>query len=125
DAARVRQSLVRLVPSGAAARRRDTRRACRRTPYQGRRRKRAAPRALLRRQALADAGFPARRQGSRAAGAAPRDGRDRARARRDRSALREFNLVSEWRLGAPIERVWEALVRPQDWRRWWRYLQEA
>jgi hypothetical protein len=39
--------------------------------------------------------------------------------------LREFNLVSEWRLGAPIERVWEALVRPQDWPRWWRYLQEA
>jgi len=39
--------------------------------------------------------------------------------------VREFNLVSEWRLGAPIERVWDALARPHDWPRWWRYVQEA
>ena len=39
--------------------------------------------------------------------------------------MSEFNLVSEWRLGAPIERVWQALVHPQDWRRWWRYVHEV
>ena len=39
--------------------------------------------------------------------------------------MREFNLVSEWRLGAPIELVWDALVRPQDWPRWWPYVREA
>ena len=39
--------------------------------------------------------------------------------------MTEFNLVSEWRLGASIERVWDALVRPQDWPRWWHYVQDT
>jgi uncharacterized protein YndB with AHSA1/START domain len=39
--------------------------------------------------------------------------------------LSGFSLVSEWRLGVPIERVWEALVRPQEWPRWWRYVEAA
>jgi len=39
--------------------------------------------------------------------------------------MRDYRLVSEWRIGAPIERVWAALVRPQDWPRWWRYVEAA
>ena len=33
-----------------------------------------------------------------------------------------FELVSDWRLGAPIEQVWAALHRAEDWPRWWPYV---
>jgi uncharacterized protein YndB with AHSA1/START domain len=39
--------------------------------------------------------------------------------------LKRYELVTGWQLGAPIERVWQALVRPQDWPRWWRYVKSA
>ena len=39
--------------------------------------------------------------------------------------MSEYHLLSEWQLAAPIERVWEALVRPQDWPRWWPYVEQA
>lgn len=31
-------------------------------------------------------------------------------------------LRSEWRLEAPVERVWEILARPEAWPQWWRYV---
>jgi uncharacterized protein YndB with AHSA1/START domain len=35
-------------------------------------------------------------------------------------AATRFDLVSEWRLASPLERVWHELTRPQDWPSWWR-----
>jgi hypothetical protein len=32
----------------------------------------------------------------------------------------QFILVSNWRLEAPLDRIWEELVRPDEWPRWWR-----
>lgn len=39
--------------------------------------------------------------------------------------MSEYHLLTEWQLAAPIERVWQALVRPQDWPRWWPYVEAA
>jgi uncharacterized protein YndB with AHSA1/START domain len=30
-----------------------------------------------------------------------------------------FNLVTEWRLDAPLERVWALLTAVEDWPQWW------
>ncbi len=38
------------------------------------------------------------------------------------SAIRQFALTTRWHLDAPVERVWEALSKPQEWPRWWRYV---
>lgn len=32
---------------------------------------------------------------------------------------RQFQLVSEWRIDAPLDRVWNALCAVEDWPRWW------
>jgi hypothetical protein len=32
---------------------------------------------------------------------------------------RHFDLVSHWRLAAPVDRVWAALAAPETWPRWW------
>lgn len=32
---------------------------------------------------------------------------------------RHFDLVSHWRIAAPVERVWAALTAPHDWPTWW------
>ena len=31
-----------------------------------------------------------------------------------------FDLVSEWRLDAPIARVWAEIAAPEQWPHWWR-----
>jgi uncharacterized protein YndB with AHSA1/START domain len=36
--------------------------------------------------------------------------------------VKQFALVTYWHLGAPIDRVWEAIVAVEDWPRWWRYV---
>jgi uncharacterized protein YndB with AHSA1/START domain len=36
-----------------------------------------------------------------------------------------FDLVSHWRLQAPIEQVWAALVATDDWPRWWPQVQRV
>jgi len=30
-----------------------------------------------------------------------------------------FDLVTDWRVEAPVERVWAILQAPEDWPRWW------
>ncbi|MEY8875292.1 MAG: SRPBCC family protein [Leptothrix sp. (in: b-proteobacteria)] len=34
-------------------------------------------------------------------------------------AARQFRLVSVWRIAAPLEAVWAALVETETWSRWW------
>lgn len=38
---------------------------------------------------------------------------------------RHFDLVSHWRIDAPVERVWTALSRPEDWPAWWPYVRSV
>jgi len=37
-------------------------------------------------------------------------------------AMRGYALVTHWHLGAPIERVWDAIYGVEDWPRWWRFV---
>lgn len=37
-------------------------------------------------------------------------------------AQASFDLVSHWRLAAPVAPVWAALTCTQDWPRWWPYV---
>lgn len=37
--------------------------------------------------------------------------------------VHHFDLVSHWRLAAPIDPVWAALANPETWPRWWPRLQ--
>ncbi len=36
-----------------------------------------------------------------------------------------FDLVSHWRIHAPIDRVWDALVDIERWPRWWPYVRSV
>jgi uncharacterized protein YndB with AHSA1/START domain len=36
-----------------------------------------------------------------------------------------FDLVSHWRLQAPVEQVWAALADPSRWPAWWPYVQRV
>lgn len=36
-----------------------------------------------------------------------------------------FDLVSHWRIDAPVERVWAALTEPETWPRWWPYVRSV
>jgi hypothetical protein len=36
-----------------------------------------------------------------------------------------YRLVTHWRLRAPVERVWAALMRPAEWPGWWRYVESV
>ena len=36
--------------------------------------------------------------------------------------MKPFALTTHWHLDAPVERVWDALSKPDDWPRWWRYV---
>lgn len=35
-------------------------------------------------------------------------------------AATRFDLVTEWRLAAPVSRVWAEIARPEQWPSWWR-----
>src|SRR5690349_14293585 len=35
-------------------------------------------------------------------------------------APQQFNLVTEWRFSATVDRVWAELMRPDDWPQWWK-----
>lgn len=34
--------------------------------------------------------------------------------------MSHYHLVSEWQLDAPLDRVWDELLRSADWPAWWR-----
>lgn len=36
--------------------------------------------------------------------------------------MKQFSLITYWHLDAPIERVWDALIAPEEWPRWWKYV---
>lgn len=36
-----------------------------------------------------------------------------------------FDLVSQWRFEAPVDRVWAALTDPAGWPAWWPYVQQV
>ncbi len=36
-----------------------------------------------------------------------------------------FDLVSHWRIDAPVERVWAALADPSGWPLWWPYVRQV
>jgi polyketide cyclase/dehydrase/lipid transport protein len=36
-----------------------------------------------------------------------------------------YALVTEWVLATGVDRVWDALVEPQSWPAWWRYVQDV
>ncbi len=38
---------------------------------------------------------------------------------------KQYSLSTEWHLEAPIKRVWDALVAPQVWPSWWRYVESV
>ncbi len=37
------------------------------------------------------------------------------------TTVARYALVTDWHLDAPLERVWERLVAPEDWPLWWRF----
>jgi hypothetical protein len=39
-----------------------------------------------------------------------------------RSPSTHFDLVSHWRVAAPVDRVWAALADPESWPQWWPYV---
>jgi uncharacterized protein YndB with AHSA1/START domain len=39
--------------------------------------------------------------------------------------MMRYALTTQWILDAPIERIWDALTAPEDWPRWWRYLESV
>lgn len=36
-----------------------------------------------------------------------------------------FDLVSHWRIAAPVEQVWAALADPDGWPRWWPFVRSV
>jgi uncharacterized protein YndB with AHSA1/START domain len=40
-------------------------------------------------------------------------------------AATRFDLVTEWRLATPIERVWAELANPDAWPQWWRAVRKV
>ena len=40
-------------------------------------------------------------------------------------APKHFNLVTEWDLDAPVERVWPLLTKVEEWPLWWRAVRQV
>ncbi len=34
--------------------------------------------------------------------------------------MTDYSFVTRWRVSAPVERVWDAVVRSEEWPQWWR-----
>jgi len=43
----------------------------------------------------------------------------------DDMAAKQFNLMTEWRLDAPVERVWPLLTSIEEWPLWWRAVSQV
>src|SRR6185503_6729021 len=42
-----------------------------------------------------------------------------------RMSVRDFHLVTEWTLAAPIEAVWQTIAAPEAWPSWWRAVRKV
>ena len=40
-------------------------------------------------------------------------------------SARDFHLVTEWTLAAPVEAVWRVIAAPDDWPSWWRAVRKV
>ncbi len=40
-------------------------------------------------------------------------------------AAKQFNLMTEWHLDAPVERVWPLLTSIEEWPLWWRAVSQV
>lgn len=40
-------------------------------------------------------------------------------------AWSRFDLVSHWRIHAPVDQVWAALADPASWSRWWPFVRDV
>ena len=36
------------------------------------------------------------------------------------AAISHYEFVTRWEIPAPLERVWDELMKPEDWPNWWR-----
>jgi uncharacterized protein YndB with AHSA1/START domain len=39
--------------------------------------------------------------------------------------MAEFSLVTVWEIAAPLQRVWDAIYRADDWPKWWPYVEHV
>ncbi|HYL18574.1 MAG TPA: SRPBCC family protein [Burkholderiales bacterium] len=39
--------------------------------------------------------------------------------------MAEFSLVTVWEIAAPLQRVWDAIYRADDWPKWWPYVEDV
>src|SRR6185312_14196224 len=42
-----------------------------------------------------------------------------------RMSVRDFHLVTEWTLAAPVEAVWQTIAAPEAWPSWWRAVRKV
>lgn len=40
-------------------------------------------------------------------------------------SVRDFHLITEWTLAAPIEAVWQTIAAPEAWPSWWRAVRKV
>src|SRR5262245_10420387 len=36
------------------------------------------------------------------------------------AAITQYELVTRWRIAAPVDAVWALLMKPEDWPHWWK-----
>jgi len=39
--------------------------------------------------------------------------------------MADFSLVTVWEIAAPLQRVWDAIHRVDDWPKWWPYVEQV
>ena len=39
--------------------------------------------------------------------------------------MAEFSLVTVWEIAAPLQHVWDAIYRVDDWPKWWPYVEQV
>ena len=39
--------------------------------------------------------------------------------------MAQFSFVTTWHIGAPIEKVWDAISDAERWPTWWRYVEDV
>ena len=36
--------------------------------------------------------------------------------------MKQYSLITDWRFQSPVDRIWDALMKPLEWPQWWRYV---